>query len=154
MIEIIQPATKHDLAAVAALFREYAEWLSDRISLYDFEQEMQGFPRPYVPPAGTLFLAKKSGAAVGAVGVRPLGAGICEMKRLYVRPEARGTGLGRKLAEATISWARDAGFEAMRLDTLDSLTAARALYESLGFTPIPPYNPNPPDRVLFFEKRL
>lgn len=154
MTEIIHPTTPAELAAVAALFHEYAEWLRDQICLYDFAEEMRAFPAPYEAPAGTLLLATDHGNHVGAVGVRPLGQGICEMKRLYVRPVARGTGLGRRLAEASLAWARDAGYGAMRLDTLDSLEAARKLYERLGFLAIAPYNPNPPDRVLFFEKRL
>lgn len=154
MPEIIQPTQPAELAMVAQLFHEYAEWLGDRICLHDFTTEMRGFPAPYKPPAGALFLARDGDEAVGAVGIRPLGPEICEMKRLFVRPEARGRGLGRALAEASLAWARAAGYDAMRLDTLVSLDAARALYESLGFVTIPAYNPNPPDRVLFFEKKL
>lgn len=154
MTDIIHPTSPAELAAVAALFHEYADWLRDQICLYDFAEEMRAFPAPYEAPSGTLLLARDGGDALGALGVRPLGERICEMKRLYVRPGARGTGLGRALAEASLTWAREAGYDAMRLDTLDSLHAARQLYESLGFVAIPPYNPNPPDRVLFFEKRL
>lgn len=151
---IHHPETAAERDAVAALFREYADWLRADICLYDFEQEMAQFPAPYVAPRGTLFLASRDGLPVGAVGVRPIGDGICEMKRLYVRPAGRGGGLGRKLAEATLDWARGAGYRVMRLDTIPKLAAARALYEDLGFTEIPPYNPNPPDQVLFFEKAL
>ena len=151
---IINPTDPEDIAAVAALFRDYAEWLQDHICLYDFEEEMKHFPVPYVPPSGALFLAKQNGRALGAVGVRPLDDGVCEMKRMFVHEAARGTGLGRRLAEATLAWAKDAGYHAMRLDTLPKLTAARTLYESLGFIPRAPYNVNPADKVLFYEKAL
>jgi GNAT superfamily N-acetyltransferase len=151
---LINPTDPEDLAAVARLFRDYAEWLKADICLYDFEEEMQRFPAPYVPPLGALFLAKENGRALGAVGVRPIGDKICEMKRMYVHEAARGSGLGRRLAEATLAWAKDAGYHAMRLDTLPKLTAARALYEGLGFTPCAPYNVNPADKVLFYEKDL
>lgn len=151
---IVNPTNPEDIAAVGRLFRDYAEWLKADICLYDFEEEMQRFPAPYVPPLGALFLAKEKGRALGAVGVRPLDNGVCEMKRMFVRDEARGMGLGRRLAEATLAWAKDAGYRAMRLDTLPKLTSARALYESLGFTPCAPYNINPADKVLFYEKDL
>lgn len=151
---IIDPDTQADLEAVAHLFRDYAAWLKADIRLHDFENEMQAFPAPYIPPRGTLVLLKLDGVPAGAVGVRPLENGVCEMKRMFVRDAARGHGAGRRLAESTIAWAQKAGYQKMRLDTLPKLNEARSLYESLGFRPCAPYNANPADKVLFFEKEL
>lgn len=151
---VIDPDTQADLDAVAKMFRDYAEWLKADICLYDFEEEMKVFPTPYVPPKGTLVLLKLDGTPAGAVGVRPLEKGVCEMKRMYVRDIARGQGAGRRLAESTITWAQKAGYKKMRLDTLPKLNEARSLYASLGFRPCAPYNANPADKVLFFEKEL
>ncbi len=151
---IRKAVTPADLAEVSALFHDYADWLKAAISLYDFAEEMKIFPRPYVEPDGVLLLAEVNGKIMGAVGVRRIGADICEMKRLYTHPDARGQGLGRRLADAAVAFGRDAGYRAMRLDTIPELAAAQTLYESMGFEQIEPYNPNPPDRVLFFEKLL
>jgi putative acetyltransferase len=151
---IIDPDTQADMDAVAQLFRDYATWLKADICLYDFEDEMKTFPNPYVPPKGTLILLKLDGVPVGAVGVRPLEDGVCEMKRMFVRDSVRGQGAGRRLAESSIAWAQKAGYAKMRLDTLPKLEAARNLYGSLGFKPCAPYNVNPADKVLFFEKDL
>lgn len=151
---IVDPDTSADLNAVAALFRDYAQWLKADIRLYDFEDEMKAFPAPYIPPRGALMLLKLDGAAIGAVGVRPLADGVCEMKRMFVRDAARGQGAGRRLAESAIAWAQKAGYAKMRLDTLPTLNVARNLYASLGFRPCAPYNVNPAGKVLFFEKEL
>ncbi len=106
--------------------------------------------------ARALFLAIRStdGEPAGCVGVRRLEAGICEMKRLYVRPEARGHGLGRELVNVLVAEARRLGYTRMRLDTLATMTEARALYESLGFTEIPPYNEHPVEGTRFLEKGI
>ncbi len=153
MFEIREALTRDDIADAGALFREYAAFVAPKICLYDFDDEMTGFPVPYVPPKGVLLVARgPGGEAAGALGIRPLAeAGACEMKRMYVRPAYRGAGLGRALGQAALAWARGAGYTTMRLDSLPELEAAIALYTDLGFRPCAPYNPNPPDRVVFFE---
>jgi ribosomal protein S18 acetylase RimI-like enzyme len=104
---------------------------------------MAAFPSGYAPPRGALLLAERDGAIVGAVGLRDLGEGRCEMKRLYLRPTARGGGLGRRLAEAVIAEGRRLGYRAMRLDTLPTMDRALALYRAMGFNEIAPYYHNP-----------
>jgi putative acetyltransferase len=128
-------AAPAQLDAVRALFREYADWLQAEICLQGFERELAELPGAYAPPLGRLLLAvaSSSGAAVGCVGVRPLDGGACEMKRLYLRPQSRGHGLGRRLVAAALDGARQAGHRRMVLETLPRMTEARRLYESLGF---------------------
>jgi GNAT superfamily N-acetyltransferase len=143
-----------DMAAVAALFRAYADWLGIDLTFQDFETELATLPGDYAPPAGRLLLAEVDGRPVGCVGLRPLESGIGEVKRLYLRPAFQGRGLGRRLAEAVVAEARSIGYRALRLDTLARLTAANALYASLGFRPIPPYYHNPNAGVLYYELDL
>lgn len=145
----------HDQAAVArALFEEYAAGLGVDLSFQDFDRELAELPGEYVPPEGRLLLAFDGDDAAGCVAVRPFGPGVAELKRLYVRPGYRGTGLGRRLSEAAIDAAREAGYERIRLDTLPAMTAARALYASLGFEEIEAYRPNPVHGTTCFELRL
>ena len=129
----VAAAAAEDLDDVRALFRAYAAWLKVDYCLKDFEAELAGLPGHYAPPAGGLWIARVDGAAAGAVGLWPLGAGACEMKRLWLRPAFRGHGLGRRLAEAALDGARAGGHRRMELETLDDMTAARALYADLGF---------------------
>ena len=133
-----------DLDAVRDLFLEYAGSLNFDLCFQDFESELEGLLGAYAPPTGTLLLAYVNGAAAGCVGVRPLDAGRCEMKRLYVRPQYRGTQLGRQLAERAIVFARGAGYRSMVLDTLPQMVAATRLYRELGFVRCAPYYDNTP----------
>ena len=152
----IRPAeTEVDLAAARALFREYAEGLDFPLDFQDFEAEMAALPGPYARPDGRILLAEHEGNTIGVVALKPLDDdGACEMKRLYVRPAHRGNGVGRALGEAVLDAARDLGYDVMRLDTVASMTTARALYRSLGFEERPPYYHNPLDDVVYMERRL
>lgn len=131
-----------DLEAVRKLFVEYAKSLGFSLCFQGFDRELAALPGDYAPPPGCLLLAQEGGEAAGCVGVRGLDAERCEMKRLYVRPAFRGTGLGRKLAATAIAAARQAGYRRMVLDTLPDMKEARALYVSLGFTACEPYYDN------------
>jgi putative acetyltransferase len=150
---VICPAEDMDL--VRELFREYETWLGISLSFQGFEEELAGLPGQYAPPEGALLIAWAGQEAAGCVALRALEPGICEMKRLYLRQAFRGTGLGRQLVEAMIGEARGRGYAAMRLDTLPERTAAAvALYRTLGFVAIPPYNDNPLPGVLHMELAL
>ena len=154
-VTITAAKTKADLDAVRRLFHTYAESLPFSLAFQGFEAELAGLPAPYVPPGGGILLARRGGEAVGVVGLKPLVPGIAEVKRLYVVPQARGTGLGKELAERAIAEARAKGYERIRLDThRPSMTAAIALYRSLGFNEIPPYGPDLGGQIAFFEKPL
>jgi ribosomal protein S18 acetylase RimI-like enzyme len=144
-----------DIDSVRALFRAYASSLPFSLEYQHFAAELAGLPAPYTAPEGCLMLARRDGAAAGIVALKPFAPGIAEIKRLYVVPAARGSGLGRVLAERAIAAARAKAYERVRLDThRPSMAAAMALYGALGFAEIPPYAPNPGGEFVFFEKRL
>lgn len=143
-----------DIETVRALFDEYASELGVDLSFQGFEAERDALPGEYVPPRGRLLLAVIDAAAAGCVALRPLDARTAEMKRLYLRPSARGTGVGRRLALAVIAEARAAGYEHLRLDTLPSMGAAIGMYRALGFREIAPYRHNPVPGALFLELAL
>ncbi|KAI7217981.1 hypothetical protein KC333_g3893 [Hortaea werneckii] len=160
--------TQEDLDAVLQLFEAYALALGIDLSFQDFAAEVANLPGKYAPPTGCLLLARDTeGRGVGCVGLRPLpmtedgggddaatGVSCCEMKRLYVDPSQRGSGLGRILAERVIVEARSLGYQRMRLDTLPSMQSARALYKALGFKEIEPYYRTPIQGTIFMELEL
>lgn len=156
MIAIRRAATAEDYAVAKALFREYQRDIGVDLCFQSFEQELERLADIYGPPAGALLLATRStdGELAGCVALRRLEAGICEMKRLYVRPGARGHHLGRELVTVLLAEARRLGYARMRLDTLMSMTAARQLYDTLGFVKIPPYNEHPVEGTEFMELTL
>ncbi len=153
-VRIKQADSAADLAEVRRLFRAYAAFLGVDLGIQGFEEELAGLPGRYAPPDGALLIARRGEVVVGCVGLRRLADGVCEMKRLFVTPEGRGGGLGRRLAEAVIAIARERGYERMRLDTLDRLEAAMRLYESLGFRRTAPYYDNPLPGVVYWELPL
>jgi putative acetyltransferase len=143
MIEINEVTSQIDVAAVGELFREYQEALGVDLSFQGFASEVENLPGEYAPPRGRLLLARGGGAVAGCIALRPLASDVCEMKRLYVRPEFRAAGVGRLLAARVIADGRAMGYRRMCLDTLPTMSQAQRLYESLGFTDIPPYRHNP-----------
>ncbi len=142
------------IAAARTLFREYADSLTIDLAFQNFEDEMAHFPRGYLSPDGALYVASGYDKTLGCVAVRRLDDESCEMKRLYVCPDARGSGLGRLLAEAAIEAARGLNYRRMRLDTLPSMDAARELYADLGFRQIAPYYHNPIEGTRYMELQL
>jgi GNAT superfamily N-acetyltransferase len=145
-----------EIAVAAVLFREYVDWLGIDLSFQGFEAEVASLPGKFAPPLGELMLAcAPDGAALGCVAMRPLeGATICEMKRLYVRPAARGHGIGAALVAAIIGCAQELGYAEMKLDTLAGMAEAFALYKRFGFIEIPAYYHNPVPGTVYLGKRL
>ena len=153
-MDIVPAASPEQMATARMLFKEYEASLGIELSFQGFAREVAELPGAYAPPAGRLFLALNDAEPAGCIALRPLGDGICEMKRLYVRPSVRGARLGRRLAETVIREARAIGYARMRLDTLPSMKEAFALYQTLGFREIAPYCENPIAGTRFMELDL
>jgi ribosomal protein S18 acetylase RimI-like enzyme len=154
MTEIRFAEVPQDLDLVRGLFREYVDGLGVDLYFQELDSELATLPGKYRPPAGRLLLAWREGQAVGCVALRPIDDATCEMKRLYVRPAARGEQLGRRLAERICQEAREAGYSRICLDTLPTMAPAQKLYRSLGFVPIEPYIFNPVPGTLFLALDL
>lgn len=152
--DLRQAASPADVAIARTLFEEYQKGLGISLCFQNFDTELAGLPGAYAEPEGRLLLAYAGGEPAGCVALRKIEEGICELKRLYVRPAFRGAGLGRVLAEAVLRASREIGYRRVRLDTLPSMKAAQALYRSLGFTDIPPYNDHPVEGTRFMEAIL
>jgi len=143
------------ITAIRELFLEYAQSLGFSLCFQSFDQELASLPGDYAPPYGQLILATSNGQPAGCVALHRIGQDICEMKRLYVRPQYRGKGLGRELAQKIIAEARQLGYKKLRLDTVEPIMkTAVAMYRQLGFCEIPPYRPNPIDGALYMELQL
>jgi putative acetyltransferase len=143
-----------DRDAVESVFREYVGSLAEDISFQNVNDELAGLPGKYARPTGVVLIARDGDNAAGAIAYRMVEPGVCEMKRLYVRPAYRGRGLARDLANELIEDARARGYRTMLLDTLGSMQAARALYRDLGFAPVEPYYDNPLPGVMYMALDL
>ena len=168
MVEVLQAGNPQQLDDVRILIRAFVDWARvrlaadiERVNRYfdpkSFEPELAGLPGRFAPPRGSLLVAYDGDRAVGCVGMRDLGDGVCEMKRMFVSAEARGLGVGRLLVERLIADARSAGYEFMRLDTSMHQHEAMALYEKMGFRPIAAYYDVPDDLrdwLRFYELKL
>jgi putative acetyltransferase len=146
--------TNDELVEVRNIFVEYSEFLQVDLCFQDFEKELKTLHKVYSPPQGCIILAKQDNKTIGCVALKPIAEGVCEMKRLYVRPEARGMGLGRALVVELINFARQSSYELMKLDTLSKLKEAIALYHSLGFVETAPYVYNPLSDVHYLALKL
>jgi GNAT superfamily N-acetyltransferase len=151
---IHQANSPQDLALARNLFLEYADWIKVDLCFQGFERELATLPGDYTPPQGRLLLAFHHEHAVGCVALRRIDATTAEVKRLYVRPEARGKRVGRQLVEQLIAAARESGYRRLVLDTLPQMPEAQALYRSFGFVEIPGYYHNPLPGVIFMELQL
>ena len=152
---VIDASTPEQIEQARSLFLEYANSLGFRLCFQNFDQELKDLPGAYKPPSGRLLLAQDLGAFAGCVALRKLDNDVCEMKRLYVRPDYRGKRLGRLLVDRIIAEARLIGYKRMRLDTVESpMKDAIALYRKIGFREIPAYCANPIEGALYMELEL
>lgn len=158
-LEIV-PGLEHP-GEIAALFSEYTSYLTENdpsfreyLAIQHYDEELAHLERKYKAPGGRLYLALWDGAPAGCIGMRRISESICEMKRLYVRPEYRGHGIARTLAERLLRDAGEAGYSQMVLDTLPFLDGALRLYRSLGFAEIPCYNDSPLSTSIYLGRRL
>jgi putative acetyltransferase len=143
MTPLISLATASDLPAIREMLAEYAAWVGVDLSFQGFDRELRELPGDYAPPAGALVIARDDRTTLGMVALRRLTSERCEMKRLYVRPGARGIGLGRQLTERIIGEARERGYRELMLDTLPMMRDAQQLYVAFGFRDVAPYYSSP-----------
>jgi putative acetyltransferase len=154
-IALVQGVSPDQIAQARQLFLEYADSLGFSLCFQGFDEEVKNLPGAYAPPSGRLLLASCESKTAGCIALRALESGICEMKRLYVRPDFRGSGIGRLLVDGLITEARSIGYQRMRLDTIAStMQGAIALYRRRGFREIAPYRNNPIAGALYLELLL
>ena len=154
-MRVFHASTQQHIEEARTLFEEYAAGLNLSLCFQNFDQELKNLPGDYAPPAGRLLLATEDDQLAGCVALRKLEPGVCEMKRLFLRPAYRGNGRGRILVDSIIDEARKLGYTRMRLDTLPGrMDTAIALYRSLGFVEIDPYCQNPVEGAKFMELDL
>ncbi|PYV47314.1 MAG: GNAT family N-acetyltransferase [Acidobacteria bacterium] len=155
ILHATQVESREQAAEVRELFLEYARSLTFDLCFQSFDKELAGLPGDYAPPGGRLLLAIFDGQTAGCVALHKIENDVCEMKRLYVRPQFRGKGLGKALAERIIHEAREIGYKKLRLDTVEPvMRAAVAMYRQLGFQEIEPYRANPIEGALYMELQL
>jgi GNAT superfamily N-acetyltransferase len=154
-LAVTQAESPAQIAQARELFLEYAQSLGFSLCFQNFDRELAGLPGDYAPPEGRLLLVECEGQLAGCVALHKLDSGVCEMKRLYLRPPFRGKGLGRALTERIIAEARQIGYRRMRLDTVEPVMKdAVAMYGKLGFKEIAPYRPNPIAGAMYMELEL
>jgi putative acetyltransferase len=154
-LQFVQADSPSEIAHARELFLEYAKSLGFSLCFQNFDAELASLPGEYAPPAGRLLLAEYDSSLAGCVALHKLGGDVCEMKRLYLRPQFRGKGLGRVLADRIINEAREIGYKSMRLDTVESVMKhAVEMYRRMGFREIPPYCANPIPTALYMERQL
>jgi len=154
-LTLTQADSPAQIAQARELFLEYAKSLGFSLCFQNFDKELAGLPGDYAPPEGRLLLVEYEGQLAGCVALHKLESGVCEMKRLYLRPQFRGKGLGRALAERIIAEARQIGYQQMRLDTVETeMKDAVAMYRKLGFNEIAPYRSNPIAGAMYMELKL
>ena len=151
---LVEGSAPHHYEMAGVLFREYAAQLGVDLCFQDFASELNQLPAMYGKPTGCLFLVMRGDRPVGCGALRRLSDGVCEMKRLYIRSEARGANLGRRVAKRLLERAAALGYETMRLDTLVHMSAAQNLYRSLGFREIAAYYSNPLANSVYMELSL
>jgi putative acetyltransferase len=154
MTRTVDAASPQEIDLVRSLFREYQRAIGIDLSFQSFESELRELPGAYARPRGRLLLAFEDDALAGCGALRPIAEDVAELKRMWVRPAFRGRGLGRRIAEELISAAREEGYRTARLDTLETMREAIALYRSLGFREIPPYYENPLAGAVYMELGL
>jgi putative acetyltransferase len=151
---LVEGSAPHDYEMAGVLFREYAAQLGVDLCFQDFASELQQLPVMYGTPTGCLLLVMRGAWPVGCGALRKLSDGVCEMKRLYIRREARKLNLGRRVAQRLVERAADLGYRAVRLDTLVDMVPAQNLYRSLGFREIAAYYSNPLSNPVYMELSL
>lgn len=152
MTTIIPALSTEQIEISRSLFIEYQQWLNFSLCFQGFDKELTELPGKYAEPKGRLYLAEYDGNIAGCIALRPMDEiGICEMKRLYVKEEFRGKGIGKLLAEKIVADAHEIGYKIMRLDTLQRMETARALYAKLGFVVTTPYYQNPIEETIYME---
>jgi putative acetyltransferase len=155
VLTFTQAESPQQIAQARELFLEYARSLGFSLCFQNFDKELEALPGHYAPPDGRLLLAEYEGQLAGCVAMRALEPGICEMKRLYLRPQMRGKGLGRALADRIVAEARQIGYRRMRLDTVEPVMKdAVGMYRKLGFQEIAPYRSNPMAGAMYMELEL
>ena len=154
MVTLMHVSLAQEMPLVRRLFEEYAASLDIDLCFQHFDEELARLPGEYAPPEGTIIIGCLEGEPAGCVALRKWGGDSCEMKRLYVKPECRGKGVGRALAEAVIAHARNLGYASIKLDTLGSMREANELYASLGFKECKPDRYNPCTCPIFMELSL
>ena len=154
MLKIVPATTAQDLADVRRLFGEYAGLVAEALCFQNFDEELEALPGAYAPPGGVLLIARDGDSAAGCVGLRRIDPATGEMKRMFVREQYRGGGLGRRLALEVVEAARRLGYARVVLDTLPKLAPAIALYRDLGFRETGPYLASPTPGALCFELRF